>query len=62
MPAPRIPAGDRKAPTHVTFVATDELRDLFDRAAKSAGCSGRTQWMIRILTAAAQKQLRQKLP
>lgn len=51
------PIEERKT-THVTFNATDEIRDLFDRASKTAGYGSRTHWMVAVLTREARKILK----
>lgn len=55
----RKPASERKS-TQVVFLATEEFRDLLDRAAAAAGYSTRTGWMTQVLTRAASRVLSQK--
>lgn len=51
------PTEERKC-THVTFNASDEIRELYDKAAKKAGYGSRTHWMLAVLTKEANKVLR----
>lgn len=49
---------DRGA-TQITFLATDEIRDTLDLAAKRAGYSTRTAYMIQVLLRDARRVLKQ---
>jgi len=56
----RRKAAHERQSTQVVFLATEEFRDLLDRAASAAGYSTRTGWMTQVLNRAAHRALSQK--